>query len=271
MGLGIASGEFIEVAGSGTASQTSEYNGGLYPAGNAIDGNAATFNHTDITTANNHWEVSLDQEYEVGRIEVVMRGDCCAGRMSGTIVRGFDGEGDSVFSAELSDPGIGGTVVFEVPVGVMMERVRVGFEDGGMNPGAATSMIHFGEVRVFAQEEGLAKIDSFTASSNEVSSGEAVTLNWVTEGADEVRFFPGGQVVSASGSLLVNPTQSVIYEIEATNSRGVVRSTLGVVVDGILLPLRVSEVMASNDGSLTRSDGSTPDWIELWNPNPFEL
>ena len=270
-GMGLSFGGLVEVAGLGTTSQTSEWRGGLFPAGNAIDGNVSTFSHTDTTTSNNHWEVLLDQEYEVARIEVVMRGDCCAGRMSGTIVRGFDGEGDSVFLAELSDPGIGGTVIFEVPLGVNMERVRVGFEDGGMNPGAATSMIHLGEVRVFAQEESLADIESFTSSSSEVTSGEAVTLSWVVNSANEVRLFPGGQLVSETGSLVVNPTSSVVYEIEGTNDRGSARAVLGVVVDGVALPLQINEFMASNDGSLVRSDGSTPDWIELWNPNPFGL
>ena len=271
LGPNLVLGELVEVAGLGTASQTSEWNGGLYPAGNANDGDPGTFSHTDTTTANNRWEVALDQEYEVARIEVVMRGDCCAGRMTGTVVRGFDGEGDSVFSAELVDPGIGGTVVIEVPVGMMMERVQVGFENGGMNPGRDTSMIHLGEVRVFAQEEAMVEIESFSATPDEVLAGQSVTLSWVTSGADEVRIFPGNHVVSKSGSLVVNPTESVVYEIEGTNERGSVGATLGVVVDGVALPLQLSEVMASNKGSLVRSDGSTPDWIELCNPNPFEL
>ena len=66
MGLGVAFGGLVEVAGLGTASQTSEWNGGQYPAGNAIDGDAGTFSHTNTTTPNNFWEVLLDQEYEVG-------------------------------------------------------------------------------------------------------------------------------------------------------------------------------------------------------------
>ena len=261
----------VEVAGLGVASQSSEWNGGVYPAGNAIDGISATFSHTNTTTPNNYWEVLLDQEYEVARVEVEMRGDCCAGRMSGTILRGFDESGTSVFSQALVDPGIGASAVFEIPAGVKMERVRVGFENGGMNPNSGTSMIHFAEVRVFAQEVALAEVESFTASSRELAAGQAVTLNWSVEDAEEVRLYPGGQVVSVSGSLVVNPTESTIYELVASNERGLARAALGVVVNGVGLPLQVTEWMASNDGSLTRSDGSTPDWIELWNPNPFAL
>ncbi|MDG2400164.1 MAG: CotH kinase family protein [Akkermansiaceae bacterium] len=270
-GTSAAFADLIEVAGLGRVNQTSEWNGGQFPAGNAIDGNSSTFSHTDTTTPNNRWEVLLDQEYEVARIEVEMRGDCCAGRMTGTIVRGFDGTESAVFSAELSDPGIGGTVIFEVPMGLKMERVRVGFEDGGTNPRASTTMIHLGEVRVFAQREALVAIESFAASPGEVSAGQEVSLNWTTIGADEVRLFPGGQLLAGAGSIVVNPSESVVYEIEASNSRGSARSVLGVLVDGAALPFQVTEVVASNGGSLVRSDGSTPDWIELWNPNPFEL
>lgn len=271
LGITLASGGLIEVAGLGVASQTSEWNGGQYPAGNAIDGNSGTFSHTNTTTPDNFWEVQMDQEYEVARVEVEMRGDCCGGRMSETILRGFDKEGDSVFWQSLVDPGVGGITVVEVPVGVKMKRVRVGFEDGGKNPGQSTSMIHFAEVRVFAQEVGLAKVESFSASEREVASGEAVTLMWSLEGVDEVRLYPGGQVVASSGSVVVNPEASVIYEIVGSNERGMVREALGVVVGGVSLPLQLSEWMASNGGSLVRSDGSTPDWIELWNPNPFEV
>lgn len=271
LGTGFAFGGLVEVAGSGLASQTSEWNGGQFPAGNAIDGNSATFCHSNTTTPNNAWEVLLDDEYEVARIKVEMRGDCCAGRLSGTIVRGFDEDGVSVFSTELSDPGIGSSVIFEVPEGIRMERVRVGFESGGTNPGANTTILHLAEVRVFAQENGLVEVESFTGSPRQVTAGQEVTLSWATESASEVRLYPGGQVVSAAGSLVVNPMESVIYEIVATNERGAVKEGLGIVVDGVGLPLEVSEVLASNEGSLVRSDGSTPDWIELWNPNPFEL
>ena len=146
LGSSLAFGALVDVAGLGAASQTSEWNGGQFPAGNGIDGSSSTFSHSDTTTPNNSWQVVLDQEYEVARIEVEMRGDCCAGRMSGTVVRGFDEGGTSVYFANLVDPGIGSTAVFEIPVGINMERVRVGFENGGTNPGSDRTIIHIAEV-----------------------------------------------------------------------------------------------------------------------------
>ena len=264
-------GGLVDVAGLGVADQTSEWNGGQYPAGNAVDGDSSTFSHTDSSTPDNAWEIAWNQEYEVARIEVEMRGDCCTGRMSGIVVRGFDEEDLSVYSETMVDPGIGGSAVFEIPVGTKMDRIRIGFENGGTNPGLETTMIHFAEVRVFAQEEPLAEVGSFTASAREVAGGQSVTLTWATEDATEVRLYPGGQLVPSSGLLVVNPSKSVVYELVASNERGTVREGFGIVVDGIGLPLQLNEWMALNDETIVRSDGSSPDWVELWNPNPFDL
>ncbi len=84
----------VEVARLGTASQTSEWNGGQYPADLAIDGNAMTFCHTDASTRDNGWELLLDREYEVVRIEVQMRGDCCGGGGGGQGGGGGRGRGN---------------------------------------------------------------------------------------------------------------------------------------------------------------------------------
>lgn len=261
----------VEVAQLGTASQTTEWNGGLFPASGAIDGNAATFSHTDSSTPNNGWEVLFDREYEVARIEVQMRGDCCGGRMTGSTVRGWNGAGDSVYDVELSDPGVGATVSFDLPTGVMMSRLRIGFENGRGNPGTGLPVVHLAEVRVMAQEENPVVIDSFVATPAEVAAGEDVTLTWQVQNADSLRLYPGGQLVPLSGSFSVQPMESSIFEIAGENERGMARQLIGVVVDGESLPLQISEIMAVNDGSLVRSDGSTPDWIELWNPNPFAV
>lgn len=261
----------VEVARRGSASQTTEWNGGLFPAIGAIDGNGATFSHTDSSTPNNGWQVLFDREYEVARIEVQMRGDCCGGRMTGAIVRGWDRNGDSVYEVELTDPGAGATVSFDLPAGVMMSRLRIGFENGRGNPGTGLPVVHLAEVRVMAQDEPPVSIDSFSATPKEVAPGEVVTVSWVSRNAENLRLFPGGRELPAVGSLTIRPEESAIFEIVGENDRGMVRQLIGVVVDGESLPLQISEIMAANDGSLVRSDGSTPDWIELWNPNPFPV
>ena len=50
-----ASGMLVEVTSEARASQTTEWSGGLYPAGFAIDGDPDTFSHTDSSSPNNAW------------------------------------------------------------------------------------------------------------------------------------------------------------------------------------------------------------------------
>ncbi|MFT5412499.1 MAG: hypothetical protein ACI9NC_005247, partial [Verrucomicrobiales bacterium] len=138
--------ELTEITDRGTASQTSEWNGGLFPASEAIDGDAATFSHTDANSSNNAWELELDAEYEIRSVELAMRIDCCVGRLTGTTLRWFDAAGDSVFEETVTDPGVGQTTTINLPPGTMAKSLRVGFENGATNPNANTSLIHFSEV-----------------------------------------------------------------------------------------------------------------------------
>ena len=50
-----AIGSLEDVTAQGTASQTSEWNGGQFPAANAIDGDPGTFSHSDNNSPNNAW------------------------------------------------------------------------------------------------------------------------------------------------------------------------------------------------------------------------
>ena len=78
-------------------------------------------------------------------------------------------------------------------------------------------------------------------------------------------------MVAANGSMLVYPGESEVFELVGMSERGVGIVRLGVVVDGGSLPLQLSEFLASNDEGLLRSDGSSPDWVEVWNPNPYSV
>ncbi len=269
-GIDFARAERVDIARSGTASQTSEWNGGQYPARLAIDGNPATFSHTDSSTPGNSWSLVLDGDYEVVRLEIVMRADCCGGRLSGSTVRLFDGEGDSVFNSQLTDPGPGQVVAFDVPSGVVARSLRVGFEEGRTNPSAATTLLHFGEIRVFAEIDLLPTIPVFEATPTTINSGQAITLNWQTEGADTVELIGTG-IVAGSGSTSAAPSASRVYTLVATNTNGSRSRSLGVTVDGSLLPPSLTEFMAANTRTVVRSDGSTPDWIEIWNPNSVAI
>lgn len=263
-------GELVEITSLGVATQTSEYNGGEFPAANAVDGALQTFSHTDGSTPNNAWFLSFSQDYEISRIEVVMRGDCCGGRLTGSTLRLTDAEGDSVYDAPLTDSGTGQATEFELPAGVFGKQLRLGFESGATNPGGGSTLVHLGEVRVFSEIDTLPQLVNFEASPATIISGASVTLSWEVAAADAVELLGVG-LVSAMGSQVVTPSASAIYTLNAANSAGSRSFALPVIVDGQALEPVLSEFMASNSETLIRSDGSSPDWIEIWNPNPFAI
>lgn len=262
--------ELVDITSQGTASQTSEWNGGLYPAANAIDGDPGTFSHTDANTPNNAWEWSQPGDAEIRRVDLIMRGDCCAGRLSGATVRLFDSAGDSVYETAFTDPGIGQTVTVNVPWGTLARSLRVGFENGSTNPNASTTLLHFGEIRVLAEIDLLPEILAFTASSQTVTGGQSTTLSWQTDSADMVEIIGIG-AVAVSGTNSISPVDSVVYTLIASNAFGSRSANVSVLVDGVQLPPRITEFIASNTNTIVRSDGSSPDWIEIWNPNPMAI
>jgi hypothetical protein len=265
-----ACGQILEITDLGTASQTTEWQNGLFPAAGAIDGDPGTFSHTDSITPNNAWQLTFEDSHPISRVELQMRGDCCGGRLSGTILRLFDEEGDSVFAEVVEDPGIGGTTVIEIPPGIDARTIRVGLENGETNPGSGIYVIHLGEVRVFSGELPKSEITSFAVSNNRIPAGRSVTLSWQTANASEV-ILVGDGFVEPNGQREVSPVGSSVYQLIATGEFGTVSGSVAVIVDGIPLEPRISEFMASNSETLIRSDGSSPDWIEIWNPNPFAI
>jgi len=72
-------------------------------------------------------------------------------------------------------------------------------------------------------------ISSFTASSQAVSAGTQVTLNWAAAGASYFVVSPGVGAIRGT-SAVVTPSQSTIYTLYATNAFGRTTATLNVTV-----------------------------------------
>jgi hypothetical protein len=140
--------------------QSSNYSSS-FPAGNAIDGNTTTFTHT-TSVANSYWMADLGRFAPIDRVELVNRADCCADRMGGLIFRIFDGASNSVFSAVLPNPGLGGKWATNVPSGIAGRYFRVGSEKGQTN-GAGNYYVTIAEARAFSGSTNL-----FTAGSASV-------------------------------------------------------------------------------------------------------
>ncbi len=235
----------LDVTALGTASQTHSHGSGLYPADNATDGDNATFSHTESQSPGAAWEWYLPAERELVRVELVARADCCAGRLDGASLRLYDGDGEEVFEAAITDPGPLGTFTAELPPATFARDLRVGFEPG------QSGIIHLAEVRVFAPAGDPPQILTFAASGN--------TLNWEVGGADAVELIGVGPV-AASGSHTVAPPVSTPYVLRATNPCATVTASAAVLIGGQPLPPRITELGAVGN-----------DWFEIWNPDAAPL
>ncbi|HOG88875.1 MAG TPA: discoidin domain-containing protein, partial [Verrucomicrobiota bacterium] len=121
----------IALGAIATVQQSSDFSPS-YPASLAIDGDPATVSQTaDLT--NSSWTLTLDRARPIHRIEVVNRRDTAAARLAGLALRILDDQSNTVASATLTDPGLGGVWGFDPPAGTSGRQVRVGLEGGAAN------------------------------------------------------------------------------------------------------------------------------------------
>lgn len=126
--------------------QSSEYGG--FPAENAVDGNPDTFTHT-ADARDSFWMADLGAAYPLERVELVNRSSCCDKRLGGLVLRIFDGASNSVASAVLPNPGLGGTWTYQPNAGTLGRWVRVGLESGQAN-NDGNRYVTLAEARVFS-------------------------------------------------------------------------------------------------------------------------
>jgi len=107
--------------------QSSEYPG--FPAGNAVDGNTRNFSHTG-NESDSFWMADFGRAVTVNRIEIVNRLDCCANRLTGLVARLYDAGSNNVWSATLTNVGLGGLWTRLPPAGTSARWLRVGLENG---------------------------------------------------------------------------------------------------------------------------------------------
>ena len=101
-----------------------------------------------------------------------------------------------------------------------------------------------------------------------------ITLTWNTNQATSVTMNQGVTLTppSLSGSVVVAPAVMTTYTLTALNSTGnPVTADLTVHMGLTPLSPRINEFAADNADGLRDTDGSTPDWIEIHNPNPYGL
>jgi hypothetical protein len=114
------------------------------------------------------------------------------------------------------------------------------------------------------------RIDSFTASPGFIDAGQSATLNWSVRNAESLSIDMAAPAANGeNGSVMVSPTETTTYTLTATNAEGSDTAQVTVGVDVEAFEPRLTEFMASPDGTWLDGDGNDSDWIEIYNPNPF--
>ena len=212
----------IDITSQGTSRQSHSHSSGLYPSEKAIDGDLATFNHTESASPGAAWQLRFSDEKPVTRIEIVSR-DCCAGRLNGATLRLFDSEAEIVFETLIIDGGPLTTFTAEIPDGTAAREIRIGFDPG------ESGIVHLAEVRVFAPAGEPPLVHQFRATGS--------SLSWDVSGADAIEIKNIGNV-PASGSLTITPGESQVYFLIATNDCETVVASTPVITPILPPPLR---------------------------------
>lgn len=125
------------------ATQSTTYPG--YPAGNAVDDNPATFQHTNPEPTP-FWQVDLAGQFNVSRIQITNRQDCCVGRVKNFKVYVST---DNVFSADeivyTNTVSLTNGQVIEISTTKAGRYVKVEAQN------TPASYLHLGEVRVWGK------------------------------------------------------------------------------------------------------------------------
>ncbi|MDA7881462.1 chitobiase/beta-hexosaminidase C-terminal domain-containing protein [Akkermansiaceae bacterium] len=255
---------------------------GQVPA-NLTDGNLSNQSHplASSGTLGFYYEIDLGSERNLGSVKLFNRSGCCPERLSNYRVEVRADAGGAAgavnWSADIrtdgSNSGDSGTDLVEAsldPGNAMSGRYLrvVNLSNEAYNPQIA-------EVEAF--EAPLPVISSFVTDHGNITATGApglptsAELSWVVSNADAVSIDQGVGPVGNSGSQSVSPTGTTTYTLTATNSSGSLHATVTVGVDQPVIPPAINEFMTSNSAGLEDQFGGSSDWIEIANPNGFDL
>ena len=140
--------EGTEIGQRGEASQsTTLYNDDTYAAAKGIDGDRATFSHTDLTTRGNYWQLRLDASYSLGRIEIVNRQNY-GSRLNGCVVKVLDENGTVLYRRKIQNAADGAILTFNLPEGTVGRYIKIGLEGDEKN-GYGDYVVSLADVRIY--------------------------------------------------------------------------------------------------------------------------
>ena len=255
---------------------------GQVPA-NLTDGNEANQSHplASSGTLGFYYEIDLGSTRNLGSIELVNRSGCCPERLSNYRVEIRADNGGSAgavnWSANIrtdgSNSGQGGRDLVSAsldPGNSMSGRyIRI------VNRSNAAYNPQIAEVEAF--EAPVPVISFFSVDQGNITAAgdpnlpSNAQLSWSVTNADTVTIDQGIGNAPLTGNQSVAPASTITYVLTATNSSGSLSKSVTVGVDEAVIPPALTELMASNASTLDDQFGNSPDWIEVYNPNSFDL
>ena len=125
----------IDLDVQGTATQSSDYGSGQFPASFGIDGNEGNFTHT-LNASGSWWMYEFDNPQVVESLEIVNRSSCCGNRLEGLTVRVTNDVGVLVFEEKIGGPQSNGSRWYRsLPPSTMVHSVWIGLPNGDVNGG----------------------------------------------------------------------------------------------------------------------------------------
>lgn len=251
--------------------------------GNLTDGNTSNQSHplASSGTLGFYYEIDLGSERNLGSLNIFNRSGCCPERLSNYRVELRSDAGGAAgvvnWSANIrtdgsnsGDGGIDSILSSLNPGNVMTGRyVRVvNLSNQSYNPQIA-------EVEAF--EAPLPVIASFvTSHGNITATGDpdlptSAELSWMVSNVDTVMIDNGIGAVGTTGNFTVTPAVTTTYVLTATNTSGSVSAAVTIGVDQPVIAPVLNEFLASNSSGFEDENGVTSDWIEIANPNGFDL
>lgn len=250
---------------------------------NLTDGNLSNQSHPLAAsgTLGFYYEIDLGTTRNLGSLELVNRSGCCPERLSNyrVEIRADNGgsAGEVNWSADIrtdgSNSGNGGrdTITAALDPGKAMtgRYIRVvNLSNAAYNPQIA-------EIEAF--EAPLPVISFFKVDNGNITAtGDpglptSAELSWSVTNAETVSLGQGIGPVPLTGQQAVMPSTTTTYLLTATNSSGSISQSVTIGVDEPVIAPVLTEFMADNASTLEDQFGESPDWIEIHNPNTFDL
>ena len=254
------------------------------PASALTDGISTTYSFpagAAGATLGFYYQVDFSGDFALDRLVLYSRHDCCPERTTNYRVTlhadNAGNPGDVRWTADVRPdgsftPAASGEVLRpEQGTGEMRGRfLRItNLNNQASNP-------QFAEIEAYRATPPTIRF--FTTNAGNITKTGApglpnqATLSWETQGAASASIAPGNlPVFLPAGNITVTPATATTYTLTASNSAGSVTASVLIAVDAAPLPPRINEFVTDNAAGLEDEDGAKPDWIELFNPNPFTL